>query len=148
MLNQLRQLSSLDKEIDKWQEDGKFVELKHSEKEVQRLEMEKLSLEQKKKEIQQKTSKLLLALSNCENEERNLRNNLKLILNTTERELIDKQLKELQLAFENFKVQYLVKEVTELEAKIEASKIRVNLIFYSLLFPPKQILLINFSWER
>ncbi len=126
MLNQLRALSSLDKEIEKWSADGKVAQLQHSQQEVERLKMEKLALEQRKMEIQEKAKKIELALSNCENEERNLRNNLKLIVNTTDRQVVKQELDQLTATLETFKLQQLVKEIQRLEEQLERCKIRVN----------------------
>lgn len=132
MLNQLRALTSLDKEIEKWDTDGKFGKLKHSQQDVERLKTEKLALEQRKKEIQENSKKIELALSNCENEERNLRNNLKLIVNATERQVVKQQLDDLTVVLETFKLHQLVKEIQGLEAQLEHCKIRVSkFIFFS-----------------
>ena len=125
-MNQLRQLTNLDREIERWGNDGKDTEMKRSRQEVERLETEKLALEQRKKEIQQKASKLQLALSNCENEERNLRNNLKLILNTTERQVVRQELEHLNDTLEKFKLQQLVQDIKGIEAKLERCKARAS----------------------
>lgn len=139
MLNQLRALASLDKEIEKWSTDGKVAQLKHGQREVERLKMEKLALEQRKMEIQENAKKIELALSNCENEERNLRNNLKLIVNTTDRQVVKQELDHLTATLETFKLQQLVKEIKKLEEHLERCKIRVrNIICF---FPFKRCLI-------
>jgi hypothetical protein len=125
-LNQLRALASLDKEIEKWSADGKVAQLQHSQQEVERLKVEKLALEQRKMEIQENAKKIELALSNCENEERNLRNNLKLIVNTTDRQVVKQELDQLIATLETFKLQQLVKEIQRLEEQLERCKIRVS----------------------
>lgn len=125
-MNQLRALASLDKEIEKWSADGKVAQLKHSQQEVERLKVEKLALEQRKMEIQENAKKIELALSNCENEERNLRNNLKLIVNTTDRQVVKQELEQLTATLETFKLQQLVKEIQRLEEQLERCKIRVS----------------------
>ena len=126
MLSQLRALASLDKDIEKWTTDDKVAQLNHSQQEVERLKMEKLALEQRKKEIQENSKKIELALSNCENEERNLRNNLKLIVNTTDRQVVKKELDHFIALLENFKLHQLVKDIQGLEAQLERCKIRVS----------------------
>jgi chromosome segregation ATPase len=126
LLNQLRALASLDKEIEKWSADGKVAQLQHSQQEVERLKVEKLALEQRKMEIQENAKKIELALSNCENEERNLRNNLKLIVNTTDRQVVKQELDQLIATLETFKLQQLVKEIQRLEEHLERCKIRVS----------------------
>jgi DNA repair exonuclease SbcCD ATPase subunit len=126
LLNQLRALASLDKEIEKWSADGKVAQLQHSQQEVERLKVEKLALEQRKMEIQENAKKIELALSNCENEERNLRNNLKLIVNTTDRQVVKQELDQLIATLETFKLQQLVKEIQRLEEQLERCKIRVS----------------------
>ena len=120
----------MDKEIEKWDTDGKFGQLKHSQQDVERLKTEKLALEQRKKEIQENSKKIELALSNCENEERNLRNNLKLIVNATERQVVKQQLDDLTVVLETFKLHQLVKEIQGLEAQLERCKIRVSKFFF------------------
>lgn len=126
LLNQLRGLASLDKEIEKWGADGKVAQLRHSQQEVDRLKTEKLALEQRKKEIQEKIKKLELALSNCENEERNLRNNLKLIVNTTDREVVKQELEDFNSKLETFKLPQLIKEIQRLEGQLESCKIKLG----------------------
>ena len=126
MLNQLRALASLDKEIEKWTTDDKVAQLNYSQQEVERLKMEKFVLEQRKKEIQENSKKIELALSNCENEERNLRNNLKLIVNTTDRQVVKKELDHLIALLETFKLHQLVKDIQGLETQLERCKIRVS----------------------
>lgn len=126
LLNQLGALASLDKEIEKWSADGKVAQLQHSQQEVERLKVEKLALEQRKMEIQENAKKIELALSNCENEERNLRNNLKLIVNTTDRQVVKQELDQLIATLETFKLQQLVKEIQRLEEQLERCKIRVS----------------------
>lgn len=126
LLNQLRALASFDKEIEKWSADGKVAQLQHSQQEVERLKVEKLALEQRKMEIQENAKKIELALSNCENEERNLRNNLKLIVNTTDRQVVKQELDQLIATLETFKLQQLVKEIQRLEEHLERCKIRVS----------------------
>lgn len=91
--------------------------------------MQKSALEQRKVEIQDNIKKLELALSNCENEERNLRNNLKLIVNTTDREVVRQELDHLNAKLETFKLQQLVKEIQGLEGQLERCKIKVSLVF-------------------
>lgn len=130
MLGQQRQLTNLEKDVERWAKEGKALELKHSQQELDRLMAEKASLEQKKSEIQQRASNLQMALSNCENEERNLRNNLKLIVNTTERQVVQAQLKELHVALEKFNTQRLVTEIKQLQEKLEACKIKVNAFLF------------------
>lgn len=120
----------MDKEIEKWDTDGKFGQLKHSQQDVERLKTEKLALEQRKKEIQENSKKIELALSNCENEERNLRNNLKLIVNATERQIVKQELDDLTAVLETFKLHQLVKEIQGLEAQLERCKIRVSKFFF------------------
>jgi hypothetical protein len=88
--------------------------------------VEKLALEQRKMEIQENAKKIELALSNCENEERNLRNNLKLIVNTTDRQVVKQELDQLIATLETFKLQQLVKEIQRLEEQLERCKIRVS----------------------
>lgn len=127
LLGQLRQLTSLEKDVERWAQEGKALELIRSQQELERLVTEKASLEQQKSEIQQRASNLQMALSNCENEERNLRNNLKLIVNTTERQVVQEQLRELHVALEKFNAQRLVTEIKLLQEQLETCKIKVNL---------------------
>ena len=125
LLGQLRQLTALNKDVERWGEEGKALELKRSQQEVERLADEKSSLELKKNEIQQRESKLRMALSNCENEERNLRNNLKLILNTTERQVLRDQLREREVALEKYNTQRLVREIQEVQNQLDTCKMKV-----------------------
>ena len=84
------------------------------------------------KNLQENSKKIELALSNCENEERNLRNNLKLIVNATERQIVKQELDDLTAVLETFKLHQLVKEIQGLEAQLERCKIKVSkFLFFS-----------------
>lgn len=115
----------MSEEIEKWLKEGKSEQLRRNQEEVEHLEKEKSILEQRKNEVQQKTSDLQLALSNCENEERNMRNNLRLIVNITEQKLVKQDLEKLKSSLQSFEQQKLVTTLNELQHKLERSKSRV-----------------------
>lgn len=109
----------LEDEIRRWVDRGKEFELKRSREEVERLQNEASILETQKKEFQEKISDFQLALINFENEERNLRNNLKLIVNKTERNAEQAQLVRFNQQLEGLKVDELVREINQTTEKLE-----------------------------
>lgn len=117
--NYSRHLKVLEDEIRRWVDRGKEFELKRSREEVERLQNEASILETQKKEFQEKISDFQLALINFENEERNLRNNLKLIVNKTERNAEQAQLVRFNQQLEGLKVDELVREINQTTEKLE-----------------------------
>ena len=126
--NQQRQLNSLAGEIDQWFSRGKSSEIERAQHEVDRLATRKLTLDSSKRETEKKVSNLNLALMNCENEDRNLRNNLKLRLNRTEKDIARNDLQALNKSLDDFQVQQLIRNIQRLEEKLERCKLKVDLI--------------------
>lgn len=118
-------MDSIEAELQRWISQGKETELKQSQAEVDRLAKEKAELETRKKSVATKVNSMQLALSNFENEERNLRNNLKLIVNTTDRRVVAEELERLGRELESYKVQQLVRDIKLQEGQLEACKDRV-----------------------
>lgn len=127
--NYSRHVRNLEDEIRRWMEHGKESELRRNQEEVDRLKREALTLESQKKEIHEQISKFQLALNNFENEERNLRNNLKLIFNTTERKVVQSELEKFSQQLGNLKVNELVREIKESEQKLERYRNHVSFLF-------------------
>ena len=124
--HQQRQLAILDKEIDRWFSDGKEAELERGQQRVNHLEQMKITLDNRKAEIQKLVSDLRITLMNCENEERNLRNNLKLIQNQTEKEEIVRALQELKRSLDGYQIQNLTREIRRLEEQLDNCKLKVT----------------------
>lgn len=109
----------MEDEIHRWVNDGKESNLKRNKEEVDCLKREAEMMENQKKDLQEKISKSQLALNNFENEERNLRNNLKLIFNTTERNVVEAEHSKLMQHLERMKVDQLVRDIKQSEEKLE-----------------------------
>ena len=125
LVNQTRSLANLDAEIQRWTSLGKEAELERGGAEVERLKREKAQLEERKEELSTKSGNMKLALSNCENEERNLRNNLKLIVNSTDRQVVTSELDRLTKELEGYKIQLLVNEIKRNETQLDTCKNKV-----------------------
>jgi len=118
-------MNSLVGEINQWFSQGKDSEMERAQREVDRLEDRKVVLESNKRDGLKRISNLNLALMNCENEERNLRNNLKLIVNSTEKDLIVRELKELGMKLENYQVSQLTRDIHSLVEQLDRCKLKV-----------------------
>ena len=123
--HQQHQLNGLAAEIDQWFSRGKNSEMERAKEDVDRLEARKVALESSRRDMQKKVSNLTLALVNCENEERNLRNNLKLIANGTEKNVIVAELQGLGRNLESYQVSQLVRDIHKLEEQLEHCKLKV-----------------------
>ena len=99
--------------------------MERAQQEVDRLENRKTMLESSKKDAQKKVSNLNLALINCENEERNLRNNLKLIVNSAEKDAVVRELQGLDKTLEDYRVPQLIRDIQQLEDQLERCKLKV-----------------------
>ena len=99
--------------------------MERAQQEVDRLENRKTMLESSKKGAQKKVSNLNLALINCENEERNLRNNLKLIVNSAEKDAVVRELQGLDKTLEDYRVPQLIRDIQQLEDQLERCKLKV-----------------------
>lgn len=99
--------------------------MERAQQEVDRLENRKTMLESSKKDAQKKVSNLNLALINCENEERNLRNNLKLIVNSAEKDAVVRELQGLGKTLEDYRVPQLIRDIQQLEDQLERCKLKV-----------------------
>ena len=121
----LRQIDTLDKEIERWSSQGKEAELERSKQEVERLDKEKSSLEHRKLSVQKQISQLEQALINTENEERNLRNNLRLILNANERDVVRQAYEELKAKLAGYNLRQLVTDIKAYDEQLDTFKNRV-----------------------
>ena len=99
--------------------------MERAQQEVDRLENRKTMLESSKKDAQKKVSNLNLALINCENEERNLRNNLKLIVNSAEKDAVVRELQGLGKTLEDYRVPQLIMGIQQLQEQLERCKLKV-----------------------
>jgi len=124
--HQQHQLNGLAAEIDQWFSRGKNSEMERAKEDVDRLEARKVALESSRRDMQKKVSNLTLALVNCENEERNLRNNLKLIANGTEKNVIVAELQGLGRNLESYQVSQLVRDIHKLEEQLEHCKLKAG----------------------
>ena len=69
---------------------------------------------------------LELALTNSENEERNLRNKLKLILNKQERDFVLRSSEDLKVKLEGYNLRKLVQEINGSSDQLDQYKNRVG----------------------
>ena len=122
----IRRLTDLEGEIQRWTSHGKEAELERGRQDVEKLKADKAALDENLKEAAEKAQKMRMALSNCENEERNFRNNLKLKLNEIDRQVAATELDELRAQLQGFQVPQLEREITRLQKQLDDYKTRIG----------------------